>query len=342
MSSGNGSGGAGAEKMRVLVTGSSGFLGSHVAEQLSKAGHTVVALVRKTSNRKFLEKLESVVFAEGTVEDRDSVERAMDGVDAVIHSAGIVKARNDAEFHATNVKGTTNMIEGAAAVCASRIKRFVHVSSLEASGPSHDGNPVPVEQEMPVTRYGKSKLAAEKEVLKHKERLPVTILRPTGIYGPRDAEMFEIFKSVKRGVLPITGDGTGQVTLVYGPDAARACIRAIDASVPSGSRFFITDGGVYEQRAMMEEVERALAKRALVRFGLPHSVIQTVSVFVEAYGKLRDKPVMLTRDKAAGLTHKYWTASSDDAQKALDWTPEVRWDEGTKLTAQWYRDNGWL
>jgi nucleoside-diphosphate-sugar epimerase len=338
---GNGDG-KGFQKMKVLVTGASGFLGSHIAEQLSEQGHTVVALVRKTSNRTFLTKLRNVVFAEGTVEDRDSVERAMDGVDAIIHSAGIVKARSEAEFYATNVKGTANMIEGAAAVCASRLKRFVHVSSLEAAGPSRDGSPVPIDQEMPVTRYGKSKLLAEKEVKKHVAKLPVTILRPTGIYGPRDVEMFEIFKSVKRGVLPITGDGESHVTLVYGPDAARACIHAIDADVPSGSVFFITDGGVYRQRAMMEEVERAFGKRALVRFGLPLGVIQTVSLFVEAYGKLRGKPVMLTRDKAAGLTHKYWTASSDDAQKALGWKPSVRWDEGTKLTAKWYEENGWL
>jgi nucleoside-diphosphate-sugar epimerase len=234
------------------------------------------------------------------------------------------------------------MIEAAAAVCASRLKRFVQVSSLTASGPSLDGSPIPVEQEKPVTRYGRSKLAAEKEVLKHKEKLPVTILRPTGIYGPRDNEIFHIFQSVKRGVLPITGDGKGQVTLVYGPDAADACIRAIFADIPSGSIFFVTDGEVYEQRTMMEEVERAFGKRAFVRVGLPLGVIQTVSIFVEAYGKLRDKAVILTREKAQELTYKYWTVSSDDAQKALGWKPSVRWDEGTKLTAKWYQENGWL
>lgn len=327
--------------MRVLVTGASGFLGSHIAEQLSQAGQTVRALVRKTSNRKFLESLSNVEFAEGTIEDRDSVERAMEGVDAIIHSAGIVKARNEDEFHATNVRGTANMIEAAVAR-APGLKRFVHVSSLEASGPSPDGKPVSVDQERPVTRYGKSKLLAEKEVYRHKDRIPVTILRPTGIYGPRDVEFLEMFKSVKRGILPVTGDGGGHVTLVYGPDAARACIRAIDAAVPSGATYFLTDGGTYVQRSMMESIEEALGKRALLRFGLPNGVIHTVSVFVEAYGKLRNKAVMLTRDKAAGLTHRYWVASSDEAQGALGWKPEVDWPEGTKRTAQWYRDQGWL
>jgi nucleoside-diphosphate-sugar epimerase len=92
----------------------------------------------------------------------------------------------------------------------------------------------------------------------------------------------------------------------------------------------------------MEEVERAFGTRAFVRFGLPLGVIQTVSVFVEAYGKLRNKAVMLTRDKAAGLTHRYWVASSDHAQDALGWKPEIDWSEGTKRTARWYQENGWL
>jgi nucleoside-diphosphate-sugar epimerase len=122
--------------MKVLVTGGSGFLGSHVAEQLTQAGHTVRALVRKSSNRKFLSTLKNVELAEGAVDDRDSVFEAMKGgVDAVIHSAGVVKAKNEADFFACNTRGTVNLLE-AAIEHAPNLKRFVHVSSLEARGPS--------------------------------------------------------------------------------------------------------------------------------------------------------------------------------------------------------------
>ena len=116
----------------------------------------------------------------------------------------------------------------------------------------------------PTSHYGAHKAALEAFVHSYGlgQGWPICALRPTGIYGPRDTEFLDIFKSIKNGVLPVTGDGESQVTLVYGPDAARACIRAIDADVPSGSTFFLTDGGTYAQRAMMETVEHALGKRA--------------------------------------------------------------------------------
>ncbi len=327
--------------MKVLVTGGSGFLGSHVAEQLSKGGHEVRALVRKSSNRKFLSTLSNLEFAEGSVEDARAVEEAVKGVDAIVHSAGLVKARGDAEFYQTNVQGTINLA-AAAKEHAPKLKRFVHVSSLEVSGPSADGIPVLVTQESPITRYGRSKLEAERALLREKDALPITILRPTGIYGPRDNEILEVFRTVKRGALPITGDGRSKVTFTYGPDCAAACVRAIEADVPSGSTYFITDGEIYEQRAAMEEVERAMGSRAFVRFGLPASLIRTVAIGVEAYGKIRGQAVMLTREKADALSRPYWVCSSEQAEKDLGWKPAVKWAEGARLTAAWYKENGWL
>src|SRR5579862_5140556 len=121
--------------MRVLVTGASGFLGGHVAELLSARGDKVRALLRKTSKRTHLEKLANVEVFEGSVEELDRVRAAADGVDAVVHCAGVVKARGVDEFFAVNVGGTSNLVE-AARHAGKRLKRFVHVSSLEACGPS--------------------------------------------------------------------------------------------------------------------------------------------------------------------------------------------------------------
>lgn len=327
--------------MKVLVTGASGFLGGHVAEQLTLAGHTVRALVRRTSNRKHLLPLAGIEFAEGGVEDRARVAEAAEGVDAVIHVAGIVKARGDHEFNATNVQGTINVLD-AAKQRAPGLLRFVHVSSLEACGPSKDGGPVPISQEAPITGYGRSKLGAEKALIAARQDLPITILRPTAIYGPRDAEILDAFKSVKRGVLPLTGDGSSLYTFVYAPDCARACVAALTADVPSGSIYHISDGGVYSQRAMMEDIEKALGRRALLRAGLPFGVLKTAAVFAEAYGKLADKPVMLTREKANMLAQPYWVCSSKEAEEALAWKPSVKWPEGVHLAVKWYREAGWL
>src|SRR5690348_10896980 len=131
----------GQEKLKILLTGGSGFLGSHVAEQLAQAGHEVVALVRKSSNRKFLSTLPGLTFAYGSVEDAPSVERAVKGVQAIIHAAGLVKALSPEQFELVNVQGTRNLLE-AAKRHAPNLRRFVFISSLAAVGPSLDGTPV--------------------------------------------------------------------------------------------------------------------------------------------------------------------------------------------------------
>lgn len=328
--------------MRVLVTGGSGFLGSHVAEQLAKQGHTVRALVRRSSNRKFLQTLPGIEFAEGSVEDRRSVDEAMKGgVDAVVHSAGLVKARNEAEFNECNTQGTVNLLE-AAIEHAPNLKRFVHVSSLEACGPSLDRRPVPVEQERPVTAYGRSKLAAEKACVQRKDKLPVVILRPAAIYGPRDVEILEAFRAASKRQYPVMGDGSMLGCYTYGPDCARACIQAIEANIPSGKIYFVDDGEPMSMaRAMGEVLPEAIGRKPILRFGIPFPVLQLASLGVETYGRVRGKAVMLTREKVKMLSH-HWVCESASTRADLGWTPEVTFEEGVKKTAAWYRQNGWL
>jgi len=329
--------------MRVLVTGASGFLGSHVVEQLAIAGHAVRALVRKSSNVSFLKTLRNadVELAYGAVEDATKVGDAVEGVDAIVHCAGIVKARSAAEFRAINTQGTVNLLE-AAKTRAPALKRFVHVSSLEACGPSIDGKPVPVEQASPVTTYGRSKLEAEQAVLAAKGELPVVILRPTAIYGPRDMEILDVFRSIKNRVLPITGDGNVLYTFTYATDCARACVAAITADVPSGRVYFVDDGNVYVWKKALEDVERAVGRRALLRVGLPFGVLHAVAVGVEAYGRFSNRAVMLTREKVNMLRQPAWVCSSEITQRDLGWKPEVSWAEGTQRAAQWYAENGLL
>src|SRR2546422_9372341 len=254
--------------MKVLLTGGSGFLGSFVAEQLSAEGHVVRALVRPHSARKILDKVARVEFAPGAIEDRASLGAAVDGVDAVVHVAGICKAGRPGDFFEGNTQGTKTLLEAAV---RHGVGRFVYVSSLAAVGPSMDGTPVPDEAEpKPVTHYGRSKLEAERAVLAAKDRLHVTVVRPPLIYGPRDRETLAFFTSVRNGVLPMTGDGSNTLSVVYVADCASAGVRALAAQgVPSGRTYFVDDGAVYVWRDALAEIESALGRRAFVRFGVP-------------------------------------------------------------------------
>jgi nucleoside-diphosphate-sugar epimerase len=325
--------------MKVLVTGASGFLGSHVVERLAARGEQVRALVRKTSNRKHLERLPNVELFEGSVEQIDRMREAVEGVDAVVHAAGIIKARSTDEFFAINVGGTSNVVQAAR---GRGLRRFVLVSSLEACGPSSTGAAVSVDQESPVTAYGRSKLASEKVVLAVKDEMPVTILRPGAIYGPRDNEILEAFRSIQRGLLPLVAGGLAKGVWIYATDCAEACIRAIEADVPSGRIYFVDDGcGPIELKRMLADAEAALGRSALVRASLPVPLLMAVARGLEVFGRVTNRPVMLTREKANMLLQD-WICDSSETQRDLGWRAQVPWSEGVKRAVAWYRENGWL
>ncbi|HEX9622539.1 MAG TPA: NAD-dependent epimerase/dehydratase family protein [Polyangiaceae bacterium] len=328
--------------MTVLVTGATGFLGSHVVERLARAGQAVRALARRTSDRSFLQTLEGVEIVEGSVDDSESVTRALRGVTGVVHAAGLVKARSADEFRRVNTEGTRNMLE-AAKRAGSRLERFVYVSSLTAAGPSDaDGNPVPLDREAnPVTHYGRSKLAAECAVLEQRDAMKVVVLRPPAIYGPRDREILIFFRAIAKGVLPLTNPPRSKLSMLYGPDCAGACVRALGADVESGSLFYLDDGEVHTFADLIYQSEAALRKRAWLRFALPQPVTLTAAFLSELYGKLTNRAVMLTRDKCNELFAQ-WVCDGSLARQRLGWHPEVSFAEGVQRTVDWYREHRWI
>ena len=328
--------------MKVLLTGGSGFIGSYVAEQLTSEGHTVRALVRPTSDKRGLEQLPRIEFVGGAIEDRATLDAAVKGVDAVVHVAGIVKARKPQDFFITNTEGTKHLLD-AALKAVPMPRRFVYVSSLAAVGPSPDGKPVADDAEpRPVTIYGKSKLEAERAVLAAKDRIPVTVIRPPFVYGPRDRETLAFYTSIKNGVLPVLGDGTNTLSVVYGADCAAALCRAATTVGPSGRTYFVEDGGVYVWREALAEIEKALGKRAFVRFGLPLGVVKVAAAATQAWGKVTNTAQMLTLDKVNELKARHWVCSGEGARKELGWAPKTDWAHGVVEAVRWYRKAGWL
>lgn len=328
--------------MTVLLTGGTGFIGSHCAEQLSAAGVHVRALVRSTSDTSLLETLPGVTLARGHMEDPEALRRAASGVRGVIHAAGLVKARRPEDFLRVNALGTKHLLEAVAEV-SPEVDRFVLVSSLAAAGPSRDGGPRPRgAPPSPVTEYGRSKLAAEAHATALAGRVPVTVLRPPVVYGPRDREVFAFFKSVQLGVLPLTGSPASRLSTVYGPDCAAACIAALDADVPSGAVYEIDDGEPKTLAGLIADIEAALGRRAWLRIPIPGPLLYAAAAATEAAGRALGRSVMFTRDKTRELRAPHWVADSESVRDAIRWSPRVGFTEGARITAAWYRDRGWL
>ncbi|MEM9188227.1 MAG: NAD(P)-dependent oxidoreductase [Myxococcota bacterium] len=327
--------------MKVLITGATGFLGSHLAEKLIEHGHEVRALVRKTSRTEFLEEL-GVELCHASLESGEGLDAAVRGVDGVAHSAAIVKARDPEEFHRVNALGTKHLLD-AVLEHTPKLQRFVYVSSMTAHGFGDGGKPRALDREPhPVTHYGRSKLAGEQFCLDVADTLPVTILRPPAIYGPRDTEMLAFFKIVQGRVVPFLGSPDNNLSLVYAPDCAEALLLTLTKDHPSGAVYYVEDGEVYTQRQVVAYIEDALGKRAFAKFPVPMAAVSVAAVGSELFGKISQKAVMLTRDKVNELREQQVCSASDAIRADLGWTPTVQFGEGARISVDWYRQNGLL
>jgi nucleoside-diphosphate-sugar epimerase len=326
----------------ILLTGGSGFLGSHIADRLVAAGVEVRALVRPTSDVRHLSSLPGVHLVRGTLENQAELEDAVRGVGGIVHAAGLVKARRAVDFERVNADGTAGLLAAARRVCP-ELERFVHVSSLAALGPSADGRPRPPDAPpTPLTAYGRSKLAGERLVRDAAAQLPTVVVRPPVIHGPRDRETLAFYRAVKFGVLPLTGSPDSVLSMIYATDCADACARALDADVPSGSVFDVEDGSPETLERLIGHIEAALGARARVRITIPGPILGAAAMVTEGFGRLVGRPVMLTRDKVRELRAPHWVCDGSRARGALGWAPAVTFAEGARRTAAWYREAGWL
>jgi nucleoside-diphosphate-sugar epimerase len=327
--------------MKVLVTGATGFLGSHVAEQLVAKGHQVRALVRRSSKTDFLDRL-GAELVNASLEEGKGLDEAVKGVDAIVHGAAIVKARRPEEFHYVNTGGTEHLIRAARGL-GKGLRRFVYVSSLAAHGFGTNGSPRGFDEPSdPPTFYGKSKLAGEKVVLAHKDEIPVTIIRPPAIYGPRDSEMLAFFKIVKGRVVPFLGNPENRCSLIHASDCANAIVLAIEKDHPSGRIYSVEDGCVYTQREVIAHIETALGKRVLARFPVPMAAVSVAALGSELFGMARRQAVMLTRDKVNELRAQQVIAPANAIREELGWSPRVTFGDGARESVEWYRSAGLL
>jgi nucleoside-diphosphate-sugar epimerase len=327
--------------VKLLVTGASGFLGSHVAEELAKEGHTVRVLLRRTSSRSFLTGFPHEE-ALGDVTDPSSLPAAVSGVDAVIHTAGLVKARSEAGFQSVNAQGTANLVKAIEAAAPS-LQRFVYISSLAAHGPSEDGLPRPVEAPPnPITAYGRSKLAGER--ITHASAIAgrSVIFRPPVIYGPRDPALVPFFQLARWRVAPLLMGGHNRISITYVEDVARAiALAATSEAKVAGKTYCPEDGSVYSWRDLLSAIEAAVGRKA-ARINAPRWAFNAAALGSEAFSAVTRRAVSLTREKVREMAQRHWVCSSDELRRDLDWAPRIGISDGAKLTGDWYRRQGWI
>jgi nucleoside-diphosphate-sugar epimerase len=320
--------------MKVLVTGASGFLGSHIAEQLAAGGHAVRLLLRRTSSRQFLDF--PYEEALGDITDPASLPAAVDGVDAIVHAAGLVKARNEAEFAAVNATGTANLV-AAAESSALNLRRFVYISSLAARGPGGAAA-----ESGPITAYGRTKLAGEDVVRSSGLATRAVRFRMPVIYGPRDPALVPFFQGTRLRVAPLLNGGRNRISIVYATDAAAAVGSAVEAASDIGGRVYSPeDGEPHTWRDLLGAIETAVGHNV---FALPAPAItyQTAALVSVAYGRLTNRAVIFTPEKMREMSQSEWVCSSADLERDLGWRARVGIAEGARLTYEWYRSHGWF
>lgn len=325
--------------MKVLVTGGTGFIGSHLVESLLQNGMEVFCLVRAHSNLRWLEPL-SVRYIYGELLDGASLDEAVRDKDIIFHLAGLTKAPDKAGYDRANYIGTKNLIE--AVYRTNRgLKRFLYVSSLAAVGPSPDSQPRTESSVCcPVTDYGMSKLKGENEVRKYLTILPITIVRPPVVYGPRDRDLFLYFKAVNCGVKPVLGIKK-YISLIYVEDLVRGIIRAAMSEHSIGRTYFIANDEPTALEYLTELVRQAVRLKA-VTFYLPDKLIYLAAGLSEYLATLQGKTTIFNRQKAHELAQRAWVCSAKQARAELGFQPMVTLREGFSRTANWYRAQGWL
>lgn len=323
-----------------FVTGGTGFVGSHLIDRLLAKGYHVRALVRDPQRLGFLKGLPIEVIP-GDLFAIAALERGIAGADYVYHVAGLVAAHSKEEFYRGNRDATRNMIEATARVNPS-VKKFVHISSQTAVGPGVGMTPVNEETvPHPLTTYGKSKLASEDEVLKFKNILPVTILRVSAVYGPRDTATFDIFKSAYMGLELLIGFHDTYVSLVHSTDLVSGIILAGEKEISAGQIYFIGSEQYYTWNEI-GYVTRSVLNRKTIRVRVPKPLVFAIAGVSGFVSKFKKKPSVLNFEKAYDLTQDNWCCDVSKAKKELGYRQEVTLADGVKETIRWYLDNKWM
>ena len=328
-----------------LVTGASGLLGSHVVEKLIAMGEPVRALVRPSSDTRLLDQW-GVEKVPGDITAPQSLVEAMKGVQRVYHVAAQVGDWGPWErFVAVTIEGTANMLEAAR---RAKIERFLHVSSISAYG-HPDGEAMVLDESAPLgvnlhrwSYYSRAKVEAEKLVWQahNKGDVPVTVVKPSWLYGPRDrASMPRLIRAIRAGKARLIGDGTNRLNLTYAGNEAEGCILAATNEKALGQAYNLSSDGAIQQREYINRIAERLGCPPVTR-KVPYRVARGAAFLMELFGHAlgRKTPPLVTRYSVWLIGRKCFF-SSEKARRELGWKATVGYDEGIRLAVDWCLTN---
>ena len=331
--------------MKILITGASGFIGSFIVEEALRRGFDTWAAVRKSSSREYLRD-ERIHFIELNLSSKEQLVEQLrgKGFDYVVHAAGVTKCLNKADFRRINTEGTKNLVDALLEV-EMPLKRLVFVSSLSIFGAIKEQQPYDEIREsdtpQPNTEYGRSKLAAEQYLDSLASRVPYIILRPTGVYGPREKDYFIMAKSIKQHSDFAVGYKRQDITFVYVEDVVQAVFLALEKG-QTGRKYFLSDGEVYQSATFSNLIHEELGHPWWIRITAPVWVLRIVTFCGEYIGRMTGKVTALNNDKYNILRQRNWRCDIQPAIDELGYQPRTQLAEGVRKTIKWYKDNKWL
>ncbi len=326
--------------MKALVTGAAGFIGSHLVEALLQRGVHVRCLVKPTSQLKWVKGL-PVEIIYGDCQEKDSLGPGVKDVDLVFHLAGATRAIEAKTYFEVNALGTENLVL-ACLEHNTRLRKFIYLSSLAAAGPGQNGGEKKESDHCsPVSPYGRSKRRGEELALSQAHELPLLILRPAAVYGPRDKAFLALFKCLAKRIKPVISGGVQRLSLCSVHDLVAAILLAASTPTKTGEIFFLSDGQDYR----MDEINDSFAQAMEVtgyRLRLPPPVLCGIAAVAEYFAKVSGKPALISRGKAEEMIQPNWLCNITKARTLLGFEPQISLARGAKLTFDWYRKEHWL